>query len=105
MFYKMFYALIASNIIMAFVLVLKFNRLPPQIPIFYSRLWGEDQLAEWWMIFLLPIISNLFFFLNLFLYKRFFFKNEFVKKIVIYLNLFIIISLTLIFIKIVFLVS
>ncbi len=35
----------------------KFSSLPPKIPLFYSRAWGEGQLVEAHMIFGLPIIS------------------------------------------------
>ena len=85
--------------------ILRFNTLPPQIPLFYSKPWGEDQLADSWMIFLLPVILDLLFFFNNFIYQRFFPENMFVKKIIFYLNLFLILSMTLIFIKIIFLVT
>ncbi len=29
-----------------FILVWRFNRLPPQLPLYYSLPWGEDQLAS-----------------------------------------------------------
>lgn len=35
----------------------KFNELPPQIPLFYSRAWGREQLVEVHNIFILPIMS------------------------------------------------
>jgi hypothetical protein len=30
------------------------NQLPPQIPLFYSRPWGDLQLGEPWQILILP---------------------------------------------------
>lgn len=30
------------------------NRLPPSVPLWYSRPWGEDQLASPYWLFLLP---------------------------------------------------
>lgn len=30
------------------------RRLPPQVPLFYSRPWGEAQLASPWWLFFLP---------------------------------------------------
>lgn len=87
------------------VFLLRLGNLPPQIPLFYSRPWGEEQLADSWMVFILPIILNLLFFLNKFIYNKFFFGNEFVKKIIDYLDIFLIIAITFIFIKIMLLIT
>jgi len=99
------YALIASNIIMAGAFALRYNTFPPQIPLFYSHQAGEDQLGEWWMIFLIPFFLNMFVLLNKFIYRKFFPGNLFVNKIMYYLNFFLIFALTLVFLKIVFLAS
>jgi hypothetical protein len=101
----MFYLLIGGNLLMLATFLIRINTLPPQIPLFYSLPWGENQLADTWWIFILPICLNLLFFLNNYLYKKFFSDNELVKKIFYYLNLFLIVSFTLIFIKIIFLIS
>lgn len=101
----MLYFLIASNLLMILMFLLKFNHLPPQIPLFYSKPWGEDQLVEYWIIFILPVLLNFFFFLNRFIYKIFFVDDLVVKKIITYLNLFLIISITLVFLKIILLIS
>lgn len=90
---------------MILIFGLKFNKLPPQIPLFYSAPWGKNQLAELWMIGFLPIIVNGFFFINIWIKKRFFAENDFVKKAIEYVNIFLIICITLIFIKIILLVS
>lgn len=42
----------------------KYGDLPPQIPLFYSRPWGEEQLAGSLNIFLLPIFSLVFLLIN-----------------------------------------
>ncbi|MBI5122389.1 hypothetical protein HZA75_00860 [Candidatus Roizmanbacteria bacterium] len=97
--------LFGADALMIITFLLRFNRLPPQSPLFYSRLWGEDQLADTWLIFILPVFLNLLFFLNNYLFKKIYSDNEFIKKIFYYLNLFLILSFTLIFIKIIFLVS
>ena len=101
----MYYSLIGANVIMALAIILNLNHLPPQIPLFYSKPSGEDQLADIWMIILLPLILNGIILLNNFFIKRFFSKDEFVKKIFYYLNFSIIIAVTFIFIKIIFLVT
>jgi hypothetical protein len=101
----MLYALIGCDIVMIAAVLLNFNHLPPQIPLLYSKPWGEDQLADVWMIIVLPFFLNGLYFLNNALYRRFFSGNEFVKKNIDYLNIFLMVSITLIFIKIVTLVT
>lgn len=94
-----------SFVLMIIVFLIKVNNLPPQIPLFYSLPWGENQLAETWMIFIIPILMILFIFINNFLEKKFFLNNNLIKKIFYYLNLLIIISFTYIYLKIIFLIS
>lgn len=101
----MLYALIGSNIIMIGALLLRFNHLPPQIPLYFSKPWGEDQLVDNWMIFLFPVLLDILYFVNVSLVKRYFKENELVKKMIQYLNVFLMIAFTLIFIKIISLVT
>lgn len=44
---------------MAIVFALRLHALPPQIPLFYSLPPGEDQLVEWWMIFMIPLLMDI----------------------------------------------
>ncbi len=97
--------LLGADAFMIVTFLFRFSRLPPQLPLFYSRLWGEDQLVDTWLIFLLPIFLNLLFFINNYIIKKIYSDNEFIKKIFYYLNIFLIFGFTLIFIKIIFLVS
>lgn len=97
--------LIGANALMIGAFLLKLSKLPPQIPLFYSQIWGESQLVDSWMIFILLIFMNILFFINQYIFNKFYSDNIFIKNIFYYLNLFLIISLTLIFIKIIFLVS
>lgn len=99
------YSLLAGNIVMILTYLLKYTRLPPQIPLFYSKVWGEDQLADTWFILLIPIIMNIFYFLNIYLSKKFPVGDWFAHKVLHYLNIFVIVSLTLVFIKIILRVS
>jgi hypothetical protein len=98
----MFYLLILGNVLMIGSFLVTFKHLPPQIPLFYSQVWGENQLGEIWMIFFLLIAMNGFYFLNYLTKRRFFPDNKFVDKICYYLNGFIIIGFTFIFLKIIF---
>ena len=103
--WKSFYQLIAANLVMALVIAFRFNNLPPQIPLFYSKPAGEDQLADTWFILILPLIMNLLFFLNKYLSQRYFKDDLLIHKIFYYLNLFLLVSFTLIFTKIVFTIT
>jgi len=97
--------LLGADTLMIAAFILKFFRLPPQIPLYYSQPWGENQLADSWMIFLLPIFLNLMFFINRYIFNKYYRDNIFIKNIFYYLNLFLIAGFTFIFIKIIFIVS
>lgn len=103
--FRPIYWLIAANIVMISILALKFNYLPPQLPLFYSKPAGEEQLADTWSILILPLFMNLLFFLNNFVYRRYFKDNILVQKIFYFLNLFLIAGFTLIFAKIIFVIT
>jgi len=45
----------------------KYNDLPPEIPLFYSRPWGAEQLAGSASAFLLPVITFVVIIINNFL--------------------------------------
>jgi hypothetical protein len=99
------YILLLSNLIMIGFFIFRFNRIPPQVPIFNSRPEGEEQLGDWWFIFLIPLALNLFIFFNSFLVKKIFKDNHFVLTVIGYFNWFLIIAFTLIFIRIILLVT
>jgi len=79
--------------------------MPPQIPLFYTRLTGEEQLVDTWVIFILPIMMNLLYIINNRIQKKYFNDNDFIKRIFYSLNLFITFVLSFIFIKVIFLVT
>lgn len=96
---------ILCNVLALAFFFMKRNLIPPQIPLFYSKQTGEDQLAEWWMLFLILILMNSMTLLNFFVFRTFFSRNEFVKKMILFLNAFSVVLFTLIFIKIILLVT
>lgn len=44
-----------------FLLILFWGKLPPQVPLFYSRPWGEEQLGKPLELLILPGTSFLFY--------------------------------------------
>lgn len=101
----MYYLLIGCDIFMGLLLFLRFNSIPPQIPLFLSRAWGDNQLADSWMIIVLPFLMNLLFIVNRLISQKFFQDNDFAKRVFNYLNMFICFGFTFVFIKIIFLVT
>ena len=101
----MLIALIIADLLMVAAFGIQFTKLPPQIPLFYSQLWGESQLADLWYIALIPIFLHVLVFLNSYIYRRFFWQDHTVKNIIKYMNFIVIGSFTAIFLKIVFLIS
>ncbi len=94
--------LTVSLSIISFIIFL--TRLPPQIPLFYSVLEGEEQITDFYMILLLPLISVVLYFLNNFFQSKIFHENHVVKRIFYFTNLVIILLTTFIFFRILFLV-
>lgn len=101
----MVYTLIGADIVMLLAFVWRAQSLPPQIPLFYSQVWGQDQLVDYWTLLLLPALLHLFFFLNIFLYNKLFFPDHFIRKITAVSNIVLTIALSLIFLKILFYIS
>lgn len=44
-----------------------YTQLPPEIPLYYSRPWGNDQLTQPFFLFLLPLGSLFWYLVTLFL--------------------------------------
>ena len=49
------------------ILIWKWRSLPPQVPIWYSRPWGESQLTSPYWLLILPITSILLYAINVFI--------------------------------------
>lgn len=101
----MIYLLVFSNLLMFASYFWRLSVLPPQVPLFYSMLWGEQQLGDRWMIFIIPVVLDVLIYINGYVHKKYFLENKLISKILEFLNIFLIISFTLIFIKIIFLIS
>jgi hypothetical protein len=84
--------------------ILAFSFLPVKIPLFYSLPWGEEQLVNKQLFFILPGLMLVFSLLNFILAKTIFGKNNHFLPIMICFFSFLLSFLGLItFVKIVFL--
>lgn len=101
----MLISLVIADVLMILSVIWKFRMLPPQIPLLYSQLWGENQLVDTWLIVIIPLCMHVFYVLNQLIYRRFFWQNHTIKHIVRVLNFTQIILFTAIFLRIIFLVT
>lgn len=63
---------ITSNIVVGALVAVLLLTAPPEIPLYYSRAWGENQVATKWAVLLFPIMLNVTFFVtNWFVRKKF----------------------------------
>lgn len=67
-------------------LVWFWEKLPPEIPLLYSRPWGEEQLVRQPFILLLPGLSTFFSLINLRLASFFFAQEKFLSQLIVWLN-------------------
>jgi len=86
------------------VLFIFWRKLPPQIPLYYSLPWGEEQLAQTFFILILPFSSLVLGLVNLFLAVFFFDKQPLASKILSLAAVVYILLSSLALVKIIFLV-
>ena len=67
----------------AIFLGLFWSRIPPQVPLFFSRPWGEEQLASKNQILLLPSLTLAFFFFNFLSAVKVFDKEPLLSRILV----------------------
>ncbi|KKR78183.1 MAG: hypothetical protein UU23_C0002G0010 [Candidatus Curtissbacteria bacterium GW2011_GWA1_40_9] len=68
------------------VIGLYFRNLPPEIPIFYSKTWGENMLGQSIFIWILPAIAVSFVAFNFLVYFVFFRNNKFLARVLFVSN-------------------
>jgi len=61
------------------------GKLPPQVPIFYSRPWGEDYFGPSYMLFILPGLALVFYLVNN-LVSLFLAREQFLRKLFLVFN-------------------
>ena len=58
-----------SALVQSLLILTAVSKLPPQIPLFYSKTWGNEMLAPVLYIWILPAITVSVYFLNMFVCK------------------------------------
>lgn len=91
-----FYLLVLDIIIVIFL----FPKMPPQIPLFYSRPIGKEQLANKRLFFFLPLICSLIILINFRLASFYYQKEAFLSKILIWTSVLIAILTNITLVKI-----
>lgn len=94
--------LILSLIIIVSILTV-FKALPERLPLFYSLSWGESQLATHNQFLIIPASITLITLLNLIISWQLHPAQIFFKKVLLFSSIIVSLSLTIAFIKIVFL--
>ena len=97
--------LMGADILLAAIFAWRFPSMPSEIPLFYSRTWGEAQIVDYWYIFLLPVLMHIFYVLNLFISKKYFSQEELLQKLFNVVNIMNVLIFSAIFIKILLLVT
>lgn len=69
------------------ILLFFWFKLPPQVPLLYSRPWGENQLVNKSLITLLPGLSTFLSLVNLRLASLLFKNEKFLSQVLVWLNL------------------
>jgi hypothetical protein len=97
--------LAAADILSALVFAWRFSTMPEEIPLFYSKQWGEAQIVDYWYIFLIPLLMHLFYFVNVYISKKYLKDERLLRKLFSIVNIINIVLFTGIYIKILLLVS
>ncbi|MFS8158804.1 MAG: hypothetical protein ACMG6E_01065 [Candidatus Roizmanbacteria bacterium] len=91
--------------IMVLAFVIQYHKLPPQVPLFFSLPQGDGQIADLWMLIIFPILVLLLTGLHGIYTKTLLKSYPFLQEIIEYISPISSIVLTLIYLKIVFLIT
>lgn len=69
-----------STLLQSLLILTAFAKLPPEIPLFYSKTWGAEMLAPKLYIWILPAITLSVYLLNMLISRFLLFKDEFLKR-------------------------
>jgi len=94
-----------SALILIGVFLWRFKRLPPQIPLYYSRSSGEENLTSSYMIFIIPALMTGLIVINSLISKRNYADTEVMQNIFYVVDICLILFSLFIFLRIVFLIT
>lgn len=86
-------------------LIFNYFNLPPQVPLFYSRPWGEDQLARPEALFLLPLGAFFIGLINFIMAFFFFEEFPFLTRILVWSTILVFFLISIALFKIITLVT
>ena len=69
-----------STLIQSLLILTSFVKLPPEIPLFYSKTWGGQMLAPKLYLWILPAITLSIYLLNMLISRFLLFNEEFLKR-------------------------
>ena len=87
------------------LLLLTWKNLPPQLPLFYSLPWGEEQLGKPVFLLILPLSSLFWGTLNFFLAIFSFEKHPLAAKFLVWITASIVFLASITLFKIIFLIT
>lgn len=91
------------GLLQVLLIIFSLPRLPPEVPLFYSLHWGATQLAQSSFLFLIPLSSFFFLFINCTLSVIFFETDLFIKRMLLTFSLLLFLLSSFGLVKIVFL--
>ena len=71
---------ILSTLLQSLLILTAFAKLPPEIPLFYSKTWGAQMLAPKLYLWILPAITLVIYLLNMLISRFLLFNEEFLKR-------------------------
>ncbi len=63
------------------IIILSYPKLPPEIPLFFSKPWGESQLVQPLLLIVLPVFSLVFLIVNSLIASMFLDKDTFLAQL------------------------
>lgn len=82
-----------------------FSRLPPEVPLFYSRPWGWEQLALSWQLGVLPFLALIFFIFDLLIATKLYFQYPLLSQILVWSSAIFTLLTTITLLKIILLIT
>lgn len=92
------------NIVLILIIIAFFFRLPPQIPLFYSRPWGTSQLASSYFLIVIVALSLLVLIINTLLASAFYARERLISSVITWTACLVIFLITVTVSRVVFLI-